>query len=227
MNEGHAAFLGLERTRHFVRTNKLEIPRSALQIVAAAGIFTTHTPVPAGNDAFPRELMVAYFGDYPAQVGIDFEYFFSLGQATINKENNFSMTILALRTSRRANGVSKLHGEVSKGLVERRLGRACPRTRCRSPASPTASTRRPGRHPSSWTSTRSISVRTGRRTLTERGLLAARQPHPGRSALGHAPEAQGAAGGLSPGNACGRSANGSGIRPRHCGRSTTSSTRKS
>ena len=115
MNEGHAAFLGLERVRHFVRAHRQDF-RSALQIVAASGIFTTHTPVPAGNDAFSFELMRAYFGDYPAQVGIDFEYFLSLGQTTVNKTNDFSMTILALRTSRHANGVSKLHGEVSKGL---------------------------------------------------------------------------------------------------------------
>src|SRR6201999_3943196 len=74
------------------------------------------TPVPAGNDAFSPELIGKYFGDYPGQVGIDMEYFFSLGQRTVNKENTFSMTILALRTSRHANGVSKLHGEVSKGL---------------------------------------------------------------------------------------------------------------
>ena len=115
MNEGHAAFLGLERTRHFVRAHNLEF-RAALQIVAAAGIFTTHTPVPAGNDAFSRELIAHYFRDYPGQVGIDLEYFLSLGQTTINKTDDFSMTILALRTSRQANGVSKLHGEVSKGL---------------------------------------------------------------------------------------------------------------
>ena len=115
MNEGHAAFLGLERVRHFVRAHQLDF-RSALQIVAAAGVFTTHTPVPAGNDAFSRELIAHYFGDYPASVGIDFDYFFSLGQTTVNPTNDFSMTILALRTSRRANGVSKLHGEVSKGL---------------------------------------------------------------------------------------------------------------
>lgn len=115
MNEGHAAFLGLERIRHFVRAHQLDF-RSALQIVAAAGIFTTHTPVPAGNDAFSRELMHRYFGDYPTQVGIDFEYFFSLGQTTIHRTDDFSMTILALRTARQANGVSRLHGEVSKGL---------------------------------------------------------------------------------------------------------------
>ena len=115
MNEGHAAFLGLERIRHFVRAHKLDF-RSALQIVAGGGIFTTHTPVPAGNDAFSPELIAHYFSDYPAQVGVDFDYFFSLGQTTVNKTNDFSMTILALRTSRQANGVSKLHGEVSKGL---------------------------------------------------------------------------------------------------------------
>ena len=115
MNEGHAAFLGLERIRHFVRAHQLDF-RSALQIVAGSGIFTTHTPVPAGNDAFSPELIAHYFSDYPAQVGVDFEYFFSLGQTTVNKTNDFSMTILALRTSRQANGVSKLHGEVSKGL---------------------------------------------------------------------------------------------------------------
>ena len=115
MNEGHAAFLGLERIRHFVRAHKLDF-RSALQIVAAAGVFTTHTPVPAGNDAFSRQLMGAYFGDYPAQVGLGFDEFFALGQTTVNQTDDFSMTILALRTSRHANGVSKLHGEVSKGL---------------------------------------------------------------------------------------------------------------
>ncbi len=115
MNEGHAAFLGLERIRHFVRAHQLDF-RSALQIIAAGGIFTTHTPVPAGNDAFSRELMQRYFGDYPAQVGIDFDYFFSLGQTTVNRTDDFSMTILALRTARQANGVSALHGEVSKGL---------------------------------------------------------------------------------------------------------------
>ncbi len=115
MNEGHAAFLGLERTRHFVREHNLDF-RAALQIVAAAGIFTTHTPVPAGNDAFSRDLIAHYFHEYPGQVGIDMEYFLSLGQTTVNKTDDFSMTILALRTSRQANGVSKLHGEVSKGL---------------------------------------------------------------------------------------------------------------
>lgn len=115
MNEGHSAFLGLERVREYVRQEGLDFS-SALQVVAASSIFTTHTPVPAGNDAFTREHMTKYFGDFPAQVGIPFEQFFALGQATVDPEDTFSMTILALRTSRFANGVSRLHGEVSRGL---------------------------------------------------------------------------------------------------------------
>lgn len=115
MNEGHSAFLGLERTREYVRNEGLDFS-SALQVVASSSIFTTHTPVPAGNDAFSKELMTKYFSDYPAQVGITFERLFALGQATVDPENTFSMTILAFRMSRFANGVSKLHGEVSRGL---------------------------------------------------------------------------------------------------------------
>ncbi|MCX6966458.1 MAG: alpha-glucan family phosphorylase [Verrucomicrobia bacterium] len=115
MNEGHSAFLSLELMRRGVQDQGLDF-KSSLQLVAAANVFTTHTPVPAGNDAFPRDLMQKYFGDYPAKVGISFEDFFSYGQTTVNKVDAFSMTILALRTSRHANGVSKLHGEVSQGL---------------------------------------------------------------------------------------------------------------
>ena len=115
MNEGHSAFLSLELMRRGVQDQGLDF-KSSLQLVAASNVFTTHTPVPAGNDAFPRDLMQKYFGDYPAKVGIAFDDFFSYGQTTVNKVDAFSMTILALRTSRHANGVSKLHGEVSQGL---------------------------------------------------------------------------------------------------------------
>lgn len=115
MNEGHSAFLSLELIRRHVAEKKLDF-YSALQVVAAANIFTTHTPVPAGNDAFPREMMRLYFSGYPEKVGIDFETFFRFGQSSVNAVDAFSMTILALRTSRHANGVSALHGEVSRGL---------------------------------------------------------------------------------------------------------------
>ncbi len=115
LNEGHAAFISLELVRRRVQEEKLDF-YSAVQATAAGNIFTTHTPVPAGNDAFPLPLMRKYFGEYPASVGIDFETFASFGQTRKDPHEPFSMTILALRCSRHANGVSALHGHVSQGL---------------------------------------------------------------------------------------------------------------
>lgn len=121
MNEGHSAFLSLELIRRQVAENKLDF-YAALQVVAAGNIFTTHTPVPAGNDAFPLDLMRKYFADLPAKLGIPFEKLANLGQpgslleSHFNPHEPFSMTILALRTSRHANGVSALHGRVSQTL---------------------------------------------------------------------------------------------------------------
>src|SRR5947199_7654655 len=115
MNEGHSAFLGLERIRRLVAEKKLGF-YAALQVAASATVFTTHTPVPAGNDSFPREMMRKYFGSFATEVGLPFDEFFSFGQTRVNATDPFSMTILALRLSRHSNGVSKLHGEVSRGL---------------------------------------------------------------------------------------------------------------
>src|SRR5205085_12601627 len=115
MNEGHSAFLALERIRLNVVEKKLDF-YSALQLVAAANVFTTHTPVPAGNDSFPREMMRKYFGNFAKELNIPFEELFTFGQTRLNPNDPFSMTILALRLSRHANGVSKLHEEVSRGL---------------------------------------------------------------------------------------------------------------
>jgi starch phosphorylase len=115
MNEGHSAFLALERIRLNVVEKKLNF-YSALQVVAAANVFTTHTPVPAGNDSFPREMMQKYFGNFAKELNIPFEELFSFGHTRLNPDDPFSMTILALRLSRHANGVSKLHGEVTRSL---------------------------------------------------------------------------------------------------------------
>ena len=115
MNEGHSAFLALERIRRKVVEKKLDF-YSALQIVASANIFTTHTPVPAGNDSFPRDMMRKYFGDFAKELEIPFDEIFSFGQTRVDRSDPFSMTILALRMSRHSNGVSKLHGEVSRAL---------------------------------------------------------------------------------------------------------------
>ena len=115
MNEGHSAFLALERIRLNIVEKKLDF-YSALQVVAAANVFTTHTPVPAGNDSFPREMMRKYFGAFARELNIPFDELFSFGQTRVDPADPFSMTILALRLSRHANGVSKLHGEVSRSL---------------------------------------------------------------------------------------------------------------
>src|SRR6476659_6302668 len=81
MNEGHSAFLSLERIRLHVTQHNLDF-YSALQVVAAANVFTTHTPVPAGNDSFPREMMVRYFTDFSSQLQIPFDELFRFGQTT-------------------------------------------------------------------------------------------------------------------------------------------------
>src|SRR5438132_5495135 len=95
MNEGHSAFLALERIRRNVVEKNLDF-YSALQLVASANVFTTHTPVPAGNDSFPREMMKRYFGDFATQLGIPFDEFFLFGQTSVNPCDAFSMTVLAL-----------------------------------------------------------------------------------------------------------------------------------
>src|SRR5438094_196228 len=115
MNEGHSAFLGLERIRLNVVEKKLDF-YSALQVVAAANVFTTHTPVPAGHDSFSREMMQKYFSKVAKELNIPFDELFSFGHTRLNPDEPFSMTILALRLSRHANGVSKLHGEVTRSL---------------------------------------------------------------------------------------------------------------
>ncbi|QEL20005.1 alpha-glucan family phosphorylase [Limnoglobus roseus] len=116
MNEGHAAFVSLERIRVLMEENKLSFEVAA-EAVKAGTCFTTHTPVPAGNDAFPASMMDHYFADYLPKLGIDRAQFFSLGR--IRPENNdepFSMTVLAIKLANVSNGVSALHGEVSRDM---------------------------------------------------------------------------------------------------------------
>lgn len=109
INEGHAAFLTLERARTLVGP---EITfEAALEANAANTVFTTHTPVPAGHDHFPEHMMLHYFKDFYPALGISQEQFLKLGRNTDAGE--FNMTILAIRGSRYQNGVSKIHGEVS------------------------------------------------------------------------------------------------------------------
>ncbi|SFI40775.1 starch phosphorylase [Paenibacillus sp. UNC496MF] len=113
MNEGHCAFLTLERIRML---SAEDVPfETALEAVKASTVFTTHTPVPAGHDVFSFDQMDRYFGDYYWQLGTDRERILSLGRA----DGAFNMTRLAVSTSSRVNGVSKLHGDVTRELFRR------------------------------------------------------------------------------------------------------------
>ncbi len=119
MNEGHAAFLALERVRVAMKENNLNF-WEGLEVARAGSVFTTHTPVPAGFDLFTPELMDRYFGDYIREVGISREEFLGLGRGNPGDSGeSFNMAVLALRTSAFANAVSQLHGEVSRKLFQR------------------------------------------------------------------------------------------------------------
>jgi starch phosphorylase len=110
MNEGHSAFLVLERLREFLQSGlALE---DAVRAVQHTTVFTTHTPVPAGHDAFPYPMVEEYFAGYWQDMGISREQFLALGE----HEGRFNMTVLALRLAGRSNGVSCLHGQVSRRM---------------------------------------------------------------------------------------------------------------
>src|SRR3954471_12884797 len=112
MNEGHAAFAALERIRVLVEEQKLDFA-TAFEAVKAGTCFTTHTPVPAGNDAFPMHMIEQYLGEYMARMGVDRATLAGLGrQHPANEQELFSMTVLALKLANTSNGVSKLHGNV-------------------------------------------------------------------------------------------------------------------
>jgi alpha-glucan phosphorylase-like protein len=116
LNEGHAAFLGLERLSNYMTEKQLDYPE-ALEIVRATQLFTTHTPVPAGHDAFPESLLRNYLHDYTFALNIDWKSLVALGRVDPDDEAEiFSMSNLAIRTSQEVNGVSRLHGEVSQKM---------------------------------------------------------------------------------------------------------------
>ncbi|WP_319779792.1 alpha-glucan family phosphorylase [Maridesulfovibrio sp.] len=119
MNEGHSAFAGLERIRVFMTEHGLSF-EAAMEMVASSSIFTTHTPVPAGNDRFPADLMRPYFEPYAQTMGLAYKVFLSLGREDPHDDaEQFCMTVLALKLSRFNNGVSKLHGHVSRNMWQR------------------------------------------------------------------------------------------------------------
>ncbi len=116
-NEGHAGFLSLERIRELVG-NGLTF-NEAIEVVRAGGVFTTHTPVPAGIDRFPQDLMEKYFTTYATSVGINFDELMAVGQRPDEPDDDrFNMAVMGLRLAGRSNGVAQLHGAVSREMFQ-------------------------------------------------------------------------------------------------------------
>ncbi len=113
LNEGHSAFLALERLRALRADGVAH--EDALALVRASSVFTTHTPVPAGNEVFDPDLVLRYLGRLAVEIGLGPDDLLALGRIGPD-DPGFGMTPLALRTSARANGVSALHGEISREM---------------------------------------------------------------------------------------------------------------
>jgi starch phosphorylase len=116
MNEGHSAFLALERIRTLLENSNLTFDEARQQVMAA-NVFTTHTPVPAGIDTFAPDMMAKYFKSFYPSLKLDEEGFLALGREDVaNKKQGFSMAVLAIRLADSVNGVSALHGDVSRKM---------------------------------------------------------------------------------------------------------------
>lgn len=116
MNEGHAAFLAIERLKNTMEDNKISFAE-AREFVSASNVFTTHTPVPAGNDRFEPETIDFYCSNYYDKLGITRDQFLALGRENpADKKETFCMTVLAIKLAGGCNGVARLHGKVSRNM---------------------------------------------------------------------------------------------------------------
>jgi starch phosphorylase len=116
-NEGHAGFLSLERIRELVESG-LSFTE-AIEVVRAGGVFTTHTPVPAGIDRFSRDLMEKYFTSFATSLGISFDELMAVGQRPDEPDDDrFNMAVMGLHLAGRSNGVAQLHGAVSREMFQ-------------------------------------------------------------------------------------------------------------
>ncbi len=115
MNEGHAAFLSLARLEHLTKTRDLNLA-AACEVVAHSNVFTTHTPVPAGNETFPIHLVEQHLRALETETGVPTQQVIEWGRSPGDTHSELSMTILGLRMAHRSNAVSKLHGDVARGM---------------------------------------------------------------------------------------------------------------
>ncbi|MBS1720090.1 MAG: alpha-glucan family phosphorylase [Armatimonadetes bacterium] len=120
MNEGHAAFLSIERIRQFMESNGCDF-RTARQVIVNGNVFTTHTPVPAGFDLFTPELLQKYMGKAVLATGLGFNDFLRLGRMDPDDTTqNFNMAVLAMENANHVNGVAKLHAAVTREMFSSR-----------------------------------------------------------------------------------------------------------
>src|SRR5690554_629301 len=117
MNEGHAAFINVQRLRDYVVEEKLPF-NVAVEIVRASSLYTVHTPVPAGHDYFDEALIGKYMTPIVQKIGIPWQQFMDMGRSNPGTNEKFSMSVFALNTAQEANGVSKLHGTVSQKMFQ-------------------------------------------------------------------------------------------------------------
>jgi phosphorylase/glycogen(starch) synthase len=117
-NEGHSAFISLERLRNLIDNQHLTF-KEAIEVVRSSTLFTTHTPVPAGHDAFEEDLLRKYISHYHSRLMIPWNELMALGQCEGDADKKFNMSYLATRMSQEVNGVSKLHGQVSQEMFNK------------------------------------------------------------------------------------------------------------
>lgn len=116
-NEGHAAFINVQRLLDLIEGEGLTF-NQALEVVRSSGLYTVHTPVPAGHDYFDEGLLGKYMSSYPARLGITWQEFVDMGRENPGSHDKFSMSAFALNTCQEANGVSYLHGIVSRQMFQ-------------------------------------------------------------------------------------------------------------
>jgi len=117
-NEGHSAFISLERLRNLIQDRHLTFDQG-VEAIRSSTLFTTHTPVPAGHDAFEEDLLRKYISHYHSRLNISWDELMELGKCPGEADKKFNMSYLATHMSQELNGVSKLHGQVTQGLFNK------------------------------------------------------------------------------------------------------------
>ena len=117
MNEGHAALINAERLNYYINTKGLTF-NQAKEVVRSSSLYTVHTPVPAGHDYFDEDMIRRYMSDFVSKLGISWQQFMDMGRENPGSNDRFSMSVFALNTAQEANGVSLLHGRVSRSMFQ-------------------------------------------------------------------------------------------------------------